>query len=147
MSAQNARRHGHTSGGKTSPTYSSWKSMMQRCYNTNHPRYTEWGGRGITVCDRWDRFENFLTDMGERPEKTTLDREDNDKGYSPDNCRWATRIEQAQNTKAIIWVEIDGERRCLKEWCRIRGVDYVMVYTRVRRGMDPLTALNKPKRR
>lgn len=80
MIGQNARKHGHSSGGKASPTYNSWKAMMQRCYNPNHPRYADWGGRGIKVCDRWGRFENFLADMGERPEATTLDREDN-KGF------------------------------------------------------------------
>ena len=79
------------------PTYYSWGGMIARCTNKKHNRYKYYGARGITVCDRWRLFENFLADMGVRPEGLTLDRIDNDKGYMPGNCRWATAIVQANN--------------------------------------------------
>ena len=86
--------HGHTSGGN-SRTYTSWSSMHERC--RRHPRYV---GR-ITVCERWDSFEHFLADMGERPTGLTLDRIDNDGNYTPTNCRWATHSEQQRNRRAL----------------------------------------------
>jgi len=93
-------RHGHKSkNGRASPTYNSWRMMKTRCQNSNFPYYKDYGGRGIKVCERWMNFENFLTDMGERPENTTLDRINNDGNYEPGNCRWATRKEQRRNQR------------------------------------------------
>jgi hypothetical protein len=95
--ADNSLQHGHARHGptgKASPTYQSWQSMLTRCR-----RRQDYRKSGIRVCVRWRSFENFLTDMGERPAGTTLDRKDNAKGYQPDNCRWATPRDQARNTR------------------------------------------------
>jgi hypothetical protein len=95
--------HGHSRHKKATPTYSSWKSLKKRCTNMNIRGYDNYGGRGITVCERWlgtsrgEGFTNFLADMGVRPEGTTLDRIDVDGNYEPGNCRWATPYEQTHN--------------------------------------------------
>lgn len=97
----NGKRH-------TTPEYRSWQMMRNRCKNKRAQDYRYYGGRGITICERWDSFENFLADMGERPTpQHTLDRIDSDGGYCPENCRWETRETQAQNreyAKTKAWV-------------------------------------------
>jgi hypothetical protein len=95
---KNRKIHGHSN---STPTYNSWAMMKQRCYNSNRKDYYNYGGAGITVCERWrNSFENFLSDMGERPIGTTLDRYPNQSGiYEPDNCRWATIKEQNNNKR------------------------------------------------
>lgn len=89
-----------THGRFGSALYRSWAAMIQRCTNPKRENYSYYGGRGITVCARWRVFENFAADMGERPPGTTLERNDNDKGYEPGNCRWATMQEQSNNRRA-----------------------------------------------
>jgi hypothetical protein len=91
--------HANTIDGKLSYTYMSWKAMRARCNNPNAAFYHCYGARGITVCERWSRFEAFLSDMGERPQGLTLDRVDVNAGYSPENCKWSTASEQARNRR------------------------------------------------
>lgn len=94
----------HGLANKT-PTYRSWKEMRQRCMNPRNDKYQWYGGRGISICQRWMEYQNFLADMGERPAGTTLDRIDNDGPYSPENCRWATQTEQTRKQKKNVLSE------------------------------------------
>lgn len=95
-----ALKHGHKANNITTRTYNSWQGMLKRCTDPKSISYPRYGGRGIKVCERWlHSFENFLADMGERPDSTSLDRKDNDGNYEPGNCRWATFKEQANNKR------------------------------------------------
>jgi hypothetical protein len=102
--AGNLRR---THGASESRAYTIWLHMRQRCMNPSNLRYPLYGGRGITICDRWSSFENFYADMGDPPHGTSIDRIDNDKGYSPDNCRWATQREQVHNSRSTKLTDAD----------------------------------------
>jgi hypothetical protein len=95
-------------GRKPSRAYQAWANMKQRCNNPNHPSYADYGGRGITVCERWADFSAFHVDMGDPPPGLSLDRIDNDRGYGPDNCRWATQIEQQHNRRDTAWRRHDN---------------------------------------
>lgn len=99
MRVSSCQRHGHTAIGYQSPTYRSWHAMKERCRNERHMSYPDYGGRGISVCDRWDDFANFLADMGEKPARASLDRIDVNGNYEPSNCRWASATTQAANKR------------------------------------------------
>lgn len=92
-------RHGHYVGNVASPTYSTWSGMQTRCFNKTAPAYKHYGARGITVCERWRTFDNFLADMGAKPARCSIDRIDVNGNYEPGNCRWATSKEQSRNKR------------------------------------------------
>jgi hypothetical protein len=97
---RNTYTHGHLVNRKTSPTYNSWNSMKTRCTNPKVHNWNNYGGRGITVCERWSHsFTNFLADMGPKPEGMSIDRTNNDGDYEPTNCRWATKKDQMNNKR------------------------------------------------
>jgi len=134
----NNLKHGHYKNNKRSPTYYSWSSMNQRCNNKNCHEYKYYGKRGITICDRWSNkkfgFQNFLEDMGECPSGLSLDRIDNNKlkdGYSPDNCRWSTKLEQQKNKRNIKLFAYKGKIQNLKDWAKEYNIVYVTLWKRI----------------
>lgn len=111
-----------THGMCGTPTWNSWTSMLTRCGNPNVSDYSRYGGRGITVCDRWRSFTDFMEDMGLRPDGTTLDRIDVNGNYCPENCRWATHKEQANNKRNSKLLHFNGETKSLVEWAEQFGM-------------------------
>lgn len=129
-------RKAATSHGKTrTRVYTSWQGMKDRCYNHTSKAYANYGGRGITVCERWMTFQNFYADMGDPPPGRSLDRIDNSKGYSPKNCRWATRKEQNTNQRSNVLIEFDGRTQTLSEWAKEKGIHRVTLRSRLNRGV------------
>ena len=107
---------------KQSPAYSTWKAMKARCFNFENRSYRYYGGRGIRVCKRWMKFENFLADMGERPTGLQIDRIDNDGNYELGNCRWATPLENALNTRWSRRYTFNGKMNNISGWARMMGI-------------------------
>jgi hypothetical protein len=137
--------HGE-SRGKTTREYNTWNGMRARCLTPTSARYADYGGRGITVCQRWMVYENFLADMGRKPTPDhSLDRIDNDKGYEPGNCRWATRKEQCRNRRSGRLLTLRGETLTVAEWAERSGVDERRVRDRLGDGWDADEAVFTPK--
>lgn len=132
-------------GMSHSHVYRVWQAMLQRCENPNNPAYSNYGGRGIAVCERWHRFENFFADMGNRPVGYSLDRKENDEGYCKENCRWATTTQQARNKQKSRVIEYQGEKATLAEWAQRKGMGWYTLRSRLDyNGWDIEKALNEP---
>lgn len=135
-----------THGMKKTKEWKTWSSMRERCLNTKHKHYHNYGGRGITICRRWDKFENFYEDMGVRPVGNySLDRRDNSKGYTPSNCYWATKIEQGNNRRTNKLVKYMGREMTVAQWAREIGIRPLCIHRRMAAGW-PMDIVMSPKR-
>lgn len=139
-------KHGNTRHGMIGTReYRTWKSMRGRCNNPFDQSYANYGGRGIKVCKRWDKFENFYSDMGPKPEGMTLDRTRNNGDYKPSNCRWATWKEQARNKRNNLFIKFKGSILVAAEIDRIMGFCRGTIWARViRHGWSHEEAINTP---
>lgn len=136
-----------THGAAKTAEFRVWGHMRGRCSNPTDAAYANYGGRGIKVCERWGSFENFLADMGERPTpQHTIERKNNDKGYAPDNCIWASRIVQANNRRSSKSLTANGQTMTISAWAKHKGMPYHTLYDRLQR-MSVEDALSLPLRR
>lgn len=146
-----ATKHGESIAAgnrKPSPEYQAWVSMRHRCETPSNRMFPEYGGRGITVCQRWHTFENFLADMGRRPSpEHSIDRRDNNGNYEPSNCRWATRVVQMNNRRVTTMLTFDGVTLPLTEWARRAGVRVDSIRVRLKNGWSVERALTEPMQR
>jgi hypothetical protein len=127
-----------------SPEYSSWLSMIARCFNKSHKAYHQWGGRGITVCERWkSSYTLFLDDMGRRPSRThSIERINNNGNYEPGNCKWATPEEQSNNTRRNHLLEFNGKTLTIAQWGKVTGLGRNL-YNRIYNGWPIERALKR----
>lgn len=129
-----ATTHGEMRRGNRSKEASIWQAMRQRCFNPKCECFDRYGGRGITVCERWlgpQGLQNFIADMGRKPPNKSLERLDNDGPYSPENCVWATRKEQQRNRRVNHYVTLNGKTLCLVEWAELNGIPIRTIYKRI----------------
>lgn len=142
--ANNGRWKG---GYSRTPEYRTWNTMIQRCHNPNNPKYPDYAGRGISVCDEWrgqDGFLRFLEHVGHRPSREhSIDRIDNDKGYGPGNVRWATRVEQANNTRKNVKIVHNDREGTVQFWSNQTGIPKPTLYNRISRGLSSEEILSK----
>lgn len=135
---------GKTKGKKLPSEYNTWFAMKQRCLSPSNPSFFRYGGRGIKVCERWLKFENFLSDMGARPCGTSLERINNDGDYEPPNCKWATLTEQANNRRNNRPIEYHGTTKNLLQWCRELNCSRGAIEFRLAHGITPEEAFETP---
>ena len=142
---RNEMNYSHGLSG--TPEYHAWVDMKQRCLNPNAKNYSYYGGRGITVCDRWLNFKNFLADMGSRPTaKHSLDRIDNNADYSPNNCKWSTKAEQQNNQRTNRLITIENNTRTIAQWAKKMGYGETVIYERLKAGWSEYKAVMTPVR-
>ena len=137
-----------THGATGTPTHKSWTCMMHRCFRLGDKSYWNYGAIGITVCERWRKFENFLADMGPRPAGKSIDRFPNKEGnYEPSNCRWATSTEQNNNRKDNRFIEANGKRQTIGQWATETGVSKLTIVARLNRGWPQERCIDPPGQR
>lgn len=146
LASERMTRINHRHGLCANKLHSIWREMMRRCYDERCVAYPHYGGRGIDVCPQWHDAAAFIEALGSRPEGLTIDRIDNDRGYWPDNIRWATRAEQSRNRRTCIHVTLQGQSKPLKEWCAELGIPYRVVIDRRHLGWSNERALTTPYR-
>jgi len=140
-------KHGHTKTKEKSRTYNVWKSMNQRCVNPNNKSYPYYGGRGIKVCLRWRKFENFFKDMNDAPIGYQIDRINNNANYCKSNCRWSTRKQQQRNKRNNQTRTFRGKTQCLAAWAEEFNVNISTLQTRLQKGWSIKRTLTTPTRR
>lgn len=143
------RKHGEGKGANRSTEYVIWLGMNQRCSDPNYHSFTDYGARGITICERWQGehgFENFLADMGRRPTGLSIERINNDGPYSPLNCRWATGRQQSNNRRNNRILEAKGRSQTVSQWADELGLSPYLIFGRLKAGWPVEDALFKPKR-
>lgn len=141
----NNLKHGHSRVGQRSKTYRTWRGMVNRCVCKIHEHYHYYGGRGIQVCDRWIKFENFLEDMGESPSiDHSIDRINNERGYCKENCRWATHKEQCRNRRTNRLITFDGKTQCIAAWSEELNIKQNTIGFRLNRGWTIEETLTTP---
>ena len=144
---QRSTKHGHKAGNKVSKIYMAWESMVQRCTNSNDKGYKNYGGRGIVVCVRWMKFDNFLIDIGEPPTKHhSIDRIKNNGNYCKSNCRWATKKQQMRNMRTNHLVAYNGKKQCIAAWMEETGISENVILWRLKRGWPVEDTLTTPIR-
>ena len=138
---------GRKQGKKPTPEYRTWSGIISRCENPKVKAYKDYGGRGISVCPRWRRsFGAFLSDMGRRPSpRHSIERQDNDKGYSPENCVWMLRNKQVRNRRISWWLIYNGQRMFLVDWAKETQVPYGTLWMRLRAGWSVERTLSTPR--
>lgn len=146
LGAESRKQNTRTHGMSNKPIYAIWRNMRDRCQNPNHQDFYLYGGRGIRVCDRWQKFENFFADMGHRPKGKTLDRKNGNKDYSSENCRWATPKQQARNTRRNRLLTFQGKTQCVADWTEECGYPVGLIVNRLGDGWSVERALTTPCR-
>lgn len=144
LNSDRVRARNLSHGLTGTPEWKAWTGMRVRCARVKGNRYHRYGGRGISVCKRWLNFQNFLSDMGQRPTGCSLDRINNDGNYEPSNCRWATRSEQARNRRNNRHVIAFGKSKLLVEWSEEYGIGLQKLWSRLKKGWTPERALTQP---
>ncbi len=144
LSHRKRQFHGH----RWTTEYNSWRAMWERCTNQNYRKFNLYGGRGITICERWRDFVLFLQDMGPKPSRRhSLDRIDGNGNYEPSNCRWATSVEQRRNTSRNKILTLNGESMCVSAWSEKTGIPISVLVHRFQRGWTVERALTQPAKK
>ena len=151
--AARSTKHGHACRGRVAREHRIWRSMLKRCSSPRDPAYKHYGGRGIKVCQRWrgkNGFQNFIADMGPCPDTLTLDRLENNKGYSPKNCAWRTRRDQSRNTRQTRMITFQNKTQCIQDWAEETGIGRGTLAWRLNNEWPVASALTRkpsPRRR